>query len=78
MIYIIMHSSFKHEKEQDLAKARKETGLERYLSVILKNKQKKSWNAIFVPCDVKQKPEHRFELEKERSLNYSIKKRKLG
>lgn len=42
MIYIIMHSSFKHEKEQDLAKARKETDLERYLSVILKNKQKKS------------------------------------
>lgn len=37
-----MHSSFKHEKEQDLAKARKETDLERYLSVILKNKQKKS------------------------------------
>lgn len=47
MIYIIMHSSFKHEKEQDLAKARKETDLERYLSVILKNKQKKKLKCYF-------------------------------
>lgn len=35
-------------------------------------------NVVFVPYEVKQKLRRRFQLEKVKPLNYSIKKWKLG